>query len=75
MKMDKDDESFMAQLIGGFIILVAGAALGSYFTEVFVSGRDEYRWERDSVRHGAAHYVVQPDGSDKWEWIQPEKNP
>ncbi len=59
--MNDDDRSFIA----GFLI----AATIVTITRFIVLGAVTKRWEKDTVKHGAAEYVMDhATGKTTWQW-------
>lgn len=69
--MNDSSDSAATQFAIGFIFgLLLGFCITFYHWRQDDKGL-ETRWQQEAVKHGAAHWVVQPDGSTKWEWKNP----
>tara|TARA_Y100000310_G_scaffold163630_1_gene163449 strand:- start:255 stop:461 length:207 start_codon:yes stop_codon:yes gene_type:complete len=52
--------------------LIMGVTLAVFVTINFYGPSVENRWRTEAVKHQAAEWITQEDGSVKWQWIREE---
>jgi hypothetical protein len=52
----------------GFFIGIFVAMVACLIMAVCDTNRNEDRWRRDCVTHGAAEWVTTEDGTPEWRW-------